>query len=74
MHLNEEYNEGEITTALDANEQAMDLVYQFAIAPMEKELTNEQAYAIAIAGATLKTIAEKAYAYERMQKGEDLQN
>ena len=74
MYLNEEYNENEITTALDANEQAMDLVYQFAIAPMEKELTNEQAYAIAIAGATLKTIAEKAHAYERMQKGEDLQN
>lgn len=74
MYLNEEYNEDEITTALDASEQAMDLVYQFAIAPMEKEMTEEQAYAIAIAGAVLKTIAQKAYAYEQMQKGQDLRN
>ena len=37
-------------------------------------MTEEQAYAIAIAGATLKTIAQKAYAYEQMQKGQDLRN
>jgi hypothetical protein len=74
MYLREEYNEGEITNAIDANQQAMDLVYQFAISPIENELTEEQAKAISIAGLVLKTIAEKAYAYEQMQNGQDLQN
>ena len=74
MYLNEEYQNEEITNALDANDSAMDLVYNAVIAPMEDKLDEKQAYAIAIAGAVLKTIAQKAYAYEQMQKGQDLQN
>ena len=74
MYLNEEYNEDKIENALDANDQAMDLVYHAVIAPMEDKLDEKQAYAIAIAGAVLKTIAQKAYAYEKLQKGENLQN
>ena len=74
MYLNEEYNEDKITNALDANDQAMDLVYNAVIAPMEDKLDEKQAMAIAIAGAVLKTIAQKAYAYEKLQKGENLQN
>jgi len=74
MHLNEEYQNEEITNALDANDSAMDLVYNAVIKPMEDKLNEEQAYAIAIAGAVLKTIAQKAYAYEKLQKGENLQN
>ena len=74
MYLNEEYNEMEINNALDANESAMDIVYKAVIEPMEGSLDEKQAYAIAIAGAVLKTIAQKAYAYEQMQKGKDLQN
>ena len=74
MYLNEEYQNEEITNALDANDSAMDLVYNAVIEPMEDKLSEEQAYAIAIAGAVLKTIAQKAYAYEKMQKGQDLRN
>tara|TARA_B100000035_G_C20997884_1_gene553386 strand:- start:361 stop:585 length:225 start_codon:yes stop_codon:yes gene_type:complete len=74
MHLNEEYQNEEITNALEANDSAMDLVYNAVIEPMEDKLNEEQAYAIAIAGAVLKTIAQKAYAYEKLQKGENLQN
>ena len=74
MYLNEEYNEEKITNALDANDQAMGLVYEAVIAPMEDKLDEKQAYAIAVAGAVLKTIAKKAYAYEKLQKGENLQN
>lgn len=74
MYLNEEYQNEEITNALDANDSAMDLVYNAVIEPMEDKLNEEQAYAIAIAGAVLKTIAQKAYAYEQMQKGQDLRN
>ena len=74
MHLNEEYNEYKIDNALEANEEAMSIVYEAIISHMEDKLDEEQAYAIAIAGATLKTIAQKAYAYEQMQKGENLQN
>ena len=74
MYLKEEYNEDKIDNALDANDQAMDLVYNAVIAPMEDKLDEQQAYAIAIAGAVLKTIAQKAYAYEKLQKGENLQN
>jgi len=74
MHLNEEYNEHKLDNALDANDQAMDLVYHAVIAPMEDKLDEKQAYAIAVAGAVLKTIAQKAYAYEKLQKGENLQN
>tara|TARA_B000000557_G_scaffold77247_1_gene61859 strand:- start:11969 stop:12193 length:225 start_codon:yes stop_codon:yes gene_type:complete len=74
MYLKEEYNEDKIENALDANDQAMDLVYNAVIAPMEDKLDEQQAYAIAIAGAVLKTIAQKAYAYEKLQKGENLQN
>ena len=60
MYLNEEYNEDKIENALDANDQAMDLVYHAVIAPMEDKLDDKQAYAIAVAGAVLKTIAQKA--------------
>ena len=74
MYLNEEYQNDDITNALDANDQAMGLVYDAVIAPMEDKLDEKQAYAIAVAGAVLKTIAQKAYAYEKLQKGEDLQN
>ena len=74
MYLNEEYNEMEINNALDASESAMDIVYRAVIEPMEDKLDEEQAYAIAVAGAVLKTIAQKAYAYEQMQKGQDLRN
>lgn len=74
MYLNEEYNEHKLDNALDANDQAMDLVYHAVIAPMEDKLDEKQAYAIAVAGAVLKTIAQKAYAYEKLQKGENLQN
>ena len=74
MYLNEEYNEHKLDNALDANDQAMDLVYHAVIAPMEDKLDDKQAYAIAVAGAVLKTIAQKAYAYEKLQKGENLQN
>ena len=74
MYLNEEYNKDKIENALDANDQAMDLVYHAVIAPMEDKLDEKQAYAIAVAGAVLKTIAQKAYAYEKLQKGENLQN
>ena len=74
MYLNEEYNKDKIENALDANDQAMDLVYHAVIAPMEDKLDDKQAYAIAVAGAVLKTIAQKAYAYEKLQKGENLQN
>jgi hypothetical protein len=74
MYLNEEYNEEKIENALDANDQAMGLVYNAVIAPMEDKLDEKQAMAIAIAGAVLKTIAQKAYAYEKLQKGENLQN
>ena len=68
MYLNEEYQNEEITNALDANDSAMDLVYNAVIEPMEDKLSEEQAYAIAIAGAVLKTIAQKAYAYEKCKK------
>ncbi len=74
MYLNEEYNEMEINNALDANESAMDIVYNAVIEPMEDKLDEKQALAIAVAGAVLKTIAQKAYAYEQMQKGENLRN
>jgi len=74
MYLNEEYQDDSINTAIEANEQAMDIVYDAVIKPMEGNLDEEQAYAVAIAGATLRIIAEKAYAYEKMQKGQDLRN
>ena len=74
MYLNEEYQNEETTNALDANDSAMDLVYNAVIEPMEDKLDEKQAMAIAIAGAVLKTIAQKAYAYEQMQKGENLRN
>lgn len=74
MYLNEDYNENEINDALEANKQAMGLVYEAVIAPMEDKLNDKQAYAIAVAGSVLQTIAQKAYAYEKLQKGENLQN
>ena len=74
MYLNEEYQDDSISPAIEANEQAMAIVYNAVIEPMEDKLNEEQAHAIAIAGAALRTIAQKAYAYEQMQKGQDLRN
>ena len=39
MYLNEEYNQEKIENALDANDQAMDLVYNAVIAPNDKFTT-----------------------------------
>ena len=74
MYLNEEYQDDSITTAIEANESAMAIVYDAVIEPMQDKLDEKQAMAIAVEGAVLKTIAQKAYAYEQMQKGENLQN
>jgi hypothetical protein len=74
MYIKKNYEEEEITNAIDANSSAMDLVYNVIIEPFEKELTEEQGIALAIAGSTFKIIAQKAYAYEQLQKGKDLQN
>tara|TARA_B110000196_G_C21046556_1_gene615164 strand:+ start:854 stop:1081 length:228 start_codon:yes stop_codon:yes gene_type:complete len=75
MYLNDQPEPSQETlSSLDANEGAMDIVYRLVIEPMEEKLNEEEGFALALAGSTLKLIAEKAYAYEKMQNGEDLQN
>ena len=74
MYLKDESNSEETLDAISATEGAMDIVYELLIAPMEDNLNEKQAEAIGIAGQCLKLIAQKAYAYEQMQKGQDLRN
>jgi hypothetical protein len=44
------------------------------IIPNAENLTDDQKYILGIIGATLQTIAEKAYAFEQIQNGKQNEN
>ncbi len=45
---------------------SMDILWESVIAPLEKDMDEDQIATIGLIGITLKLIAEKAYAYEQI--------
>ena len=76
MRLNENFNQNENESELNA-EGAMELImgslYEMVLEPAYKsgQLTEQDQELLGSIGLTLKTIAEKARAYEKLQKGEN---
>tara|TARA_Y100000589_G_scaffold179623_1_gene170068 strand:+ start:200 stop:445 length:246 start_codon:yes stop_codon:yes gene_type:complete len=76
MRLNENFNQNENESELNA-ESAMELImgslYEMVLEPAHKsgQLTEEDQELLGSIGLTLKTIAEKARAYEKLQEGEN---
>tara|TARA_Y100000592_G_C5230439_1_gene203601 strand:+ start:74 stop:325 length:252 start_codon:yes stop_codon:yes gene_type:complete len=78
MRLNENFNQNENESELELNaESAMELImgslYEMVLEPAHKsgQLTEEDQELLGSIGLTLKTIAEKARAYEKLQEGEN---
>lgn len=63
-------HEDEITPS-QAVEEAMDIIYTTLIEPIEKDLTQKQATVIALTGAVLKSIGQKADAYDKLRASEN---
>ena len=76
MRLNENFNQNENESELNA-ESAMELImgslYEMVLEPAYKsgQLTEEDQELLGSIGLTLKTIAEKARAYEKLQEGKN---
>ena len=49
---------------------AMDAIHDILMQPMKEKLTTEEHGVLALIAITLKIIAEKATAYEKMEQGE----
>ena len=50
--------------------QSMSALWDLVIAPMQEKLSEGDRMLISIIGMTLKIVAQKATAYEKLQKGE----
>lgn len=74
MNIKEDFQSDFKIKATQAMESSMDYIFEHFIEPRESELTEDQAMMVAVIGVTLKTIAEKATAYENMIAGEGENN
>tara|TARA_A100001011_G_scaffold384936_1_gene458207 strand:+ start:97 stop:330 length:234 start_codon:yes stop_codon:yes gene_type:complete len=69
MNINEDYESNSVINATDAMDHSMAFIFDNFIEPMEKELSEDQAFMLAVIGSTFKIIAQKAQAYEDMIEG-----
>ena len=78
MKINEEFSSdplGHLKNAKDANEFAMEGIWDMFIEPIgEDNLSEEQQIALAVIGSVLKEIANKAYQFEQMESGQFYKN
>ena len=74
MNIKDDYQPQEDMNALQAMQGCMAHLAEELILPNAENFTDEQKYSLGIIGATLQTIAEKAYAFERIQNGKQNEN
>ena len=74
MNIKDAYQPQEDINALEAMEGCMGHLAEELIIPNAKNFTDDQKYILGIIGATLQTIAEKAYAFEQIQNGKQNEN
>ena len=70
MNINSDYQSDLNLDAETAMEMCMDALYEMVINPAIKNdsLSEDQQVMLSVIGVTLKAIAEKASAYEKLQK------
>ena len=71
MNIEENYEFDQELNALTAMEGCMNHIAETFLLPNEENLTEEQVRLFGIIGLTLHTIAQKAYAFEKLQNGEN---
>jgi len=76
MNINDEFSSlTEMPNALEANEIAMQAIYDVFIEPLgEENITEEQGMTLVLTGILFKEIAPKAYQYEQIESGEFYKN
>jgi len=76
MNINDEFSSlTEMPNALEANEIAMQAIYDVFIEPLgEENITEEQGMTLVLTGILFKEIAQKAYQYEQIESGEFYKN
>jgi len=72
MNINENHNseQPEDIDAMYITEQGMTALWDLCISPMEGKLSQDEMSLISLIGVSLKMVAEKAVAYEKIQSGE----
>lgn len=72
MNINEDhgFDAPEDINSMYITEQAMSALWDMCISPMEGKLSQDEMSLVSIIGVHLKMVAEKAVAYEKLQKGE----
>ena len=58
----------EINNAIEANDACMAGIAEILIHPMKDDLTRKQIVHLGLIAEAMRTIAEKAYAYEKLEK------
>ena len=65
-----DFNFDETIDAEYVTNQSMTTLWDLCIEPMQSKLSQEDMAVISLIGLTLKIVAEKASAYEKLQQGE----
>ena len=66
MYIKDQNSSDDNINAKTMMATSMDILWESVIAPLEKDMDEEQIATIGLIGVTLKLIAEKAYAYEQI--------
>ena len=69
MNINENFSDDQPKFSDEIMSMAMGEIHDILIEPMQDKLTPEQGSIISIIGLTLKIMAEKATALEKMEQG-----
>lgn len=67
MNIKEDYKNPELGESQLVMDVAMSWIWDNLVKPVEKKLTSEQAMTLAVIGAGLRIVAEKANAYEEIE-------
>lgn len=69
MNINPDYKNQHVATSSDAMEEIQKIIHNMLIKPMQKKLDLEDIEILGAVGYALKIVAEKATAYEQLNKG-----
>ena len=68
MNINPDYENQHVATSSDAMEEIQKIIYNMLIKPMQEKLDLEDIEILGTVGDALKIVAEKATAYEQLNK------
>ena len=69
MNINPDYENQDVPSSSEVIEGVQHILYNMLIEPMQKELSLNDVELLSKIGDALKSVAEKATAYEQLNKG-----